>query len=153
MRRQGPLNHFFYGDKSQQDSGKDLFALLFLVMLMLAQIFMIVAYDAVRSKGKQPIDSTGQDANTPLDPHKRPPVGKISQKGNKILIEFDGRLFDPRREGSKLVTSGYTVTTKDEFGREVQVLYINYDGIVDSKVLSRGLAPLRGIGIIPVFPE
>jgi len=152
MRRQSPLNHLFYEGESQQDTGKDLFALLFLVMLMIAQIFMIVAYDAVENKGNKVLDANGESDDGVSFPEKTPEVGQIVQKGNKILIRFNNHLFDPRRDGAKLIVAGYTNTSKDELGKEVQTLYINYEGMIDSKTLSRSLAPLRSIGIIPVFP-
>ena len=153
MRRTGPLQQIFSKSYGQLNTGSDLFALLFLVMLMLAQIFMIMAHDAVPGQGKKPIDGAGQGSDGIEAPKKQPPVGKIIQKGKRILIEFDGRQFDPARDGARLITSGYTAAVKDESGREVQVLYVNYEGVIDSKTLSQGLSPLKSLGIVPLFPE
>lgn len=153
MRRQSPLEKHFYMEQQQQDTGKDLFALLFLVMLMLAQVFMIMANDAVMDKSDPMVDQKGKGADKSFTPPKKPVVGKIIQKGDKILLVFEGKVYDPRKDGSKLINRGYTATSKDESGRETLILYVNYDGIIDSKLLSRGLAPLRGIGIIPLLSE
>jgi hypothetical protein len=151
MRRQRPLDKQFFLNQHQQDTGKDLFAMLFLVMMMLAQIFMMLTNEPKKPEPPQIPDLSGNSSETL--PPASPKVGNIILKGNKVFIKFEEKLFNPQRDGAELITMGYTITSHDQFGNEVQLLYVDYDGIVDSKTLSRGLAPLRRIGINPYFTE
>ena len=138
------------GDISQQDTGKDLFALLFLVMLMQSLLFMIFANESASLNSIQPVSESSGGSNG-TDPEKIV-VGKVFQKGNRLFLNFEGNIFDPKKDGAGLVTKGYTVTTHDSSGRETQAVYVDYEGVIDSKILSDSLAPLQNMGIVPLFP-
>lgn len=149
MSRRSPFS--FRGMSPTYDTGKDLFALLFLVMLMLAMVFMTISHESSMGKANQtPKTEAGGKSLT----NKKPLVGEVFF-GNekKLLIRFNDEIFDPGKDALKLIVSGYTIETENSKGEKAQALYIDYhDTTIDSKALSRGLAPLASNNINVYFP-
>jgi len=148
MSRHSPFSS--KGITSTYDTGKDLFALLFLVMLMLAMIFMTISHETSMSKANQtPKANAGGKSLI----KKTPQVGEVFFDVNKkLLIRFNDKIFDPEKDVIKLIIGGYTVETENSKGVKVQALYIDYKGTLDSKLLSQGLAPLSNNRINVYFP-
>jgi len=106
-----------------QDPGKDLFAYLFLVMLIFAFTILLTYEQKVRRAGMQrsPREvAAGTSSVVTLDSGD---IGTLTRHDGRVCLVFENRRYDPATDITRLEEQGVIKTIQQE-GRQTKVLYI-----------------------------
>ncbi len=109
-----------------QDPGKDLFAYLFLVMLVFSFVILLTYEQKMKyvSAQKSPKEiSRGTSSLVSLENRQ---IGKLIKRDGKIFLMFGDRVYSPDTDISILDIAGI-IKTRVQNGREEKVLYIEED--------------------------
>jgi len=95
-----------------QDPGKDLFAFLFLMVMIFS--FMVLISGQAMKKNIQQQDqsmiSRNKSKDSTLEQINNKFLGRLVSKNNRLFIVFDQQYFDPITDISKMESKGYIQT-------------------------------------------
>jgi len=111
-----------------QDPGKDLFAYLFLLIMVFS--FMLLMTTGERKStmpgqtGPQKHDATGRSrlAAVPLEK-----IAKLARKGGNLYLKFGNEFYHPDRDVDRLEKDHRIALISDKDGRQKRVLYLEED--------------------------
>ena len=109
-----------------QDPGKDLFAYLFLVMLIFSFVILITYEQKVRKQTIQESPKEVSQGKSSLVTLKNKERGKLIRRDGKIYLLFGEKTYRPDKDVSLLEGSGIIKKIQKE-GKETRVIYIEED--------------------------
>lgn len=102
------------------DPGKDLFAYLFL-MMMVFSFMLMMTLDRAGSPQKAPdAKETGSSALVEL---AKGDIGTLEKQGSKLLLRFADAIYDPEKDFQKL-DRDKKIKSMEKNGKAIRVLYI-----------------------------
>lgn len=124
-RRRGRREQFF---SQVQDPGKDLFAYLFLVMLLFSFVILVTYEEKIRQGQKiQKSPTVTSPGTSSLVKLKNEEIGKLVKKGGIIYLLFGRNFYRPDEDVKSLEEKGIFKIIKDEAGKETKTIYIEED--------------------------
>lgn len=105
-----------------QDPGKDLFAYLFLLIMVFA--FMLLMSFEQQQEAAQAAPVEKQSGQSGLAVVSGEHVALLEKQGDSLLLRFGNRVYDPMLDFSRLEADGHIVTIPDADGRPGKFLYI-----------------------------
>lgn len=139
-----------------QDPGKDLFAYLFLLIMIFT--FMVLLTTEERRNGmagqtapaSQPTSSRAS-----LTTVARDQIGSLAMVGEQLVLNFADKTYHPSRDIEALIADGCVGHLPGEDGREKRVLYIAEKGqqAVSLDAYLRAFKSLADAGITVAFTE
>ncbi|MCP3872059.1 MAG: hypothetical protein GY699_02750 [Desulfobacteraceae bacterium] len=123
-RRQGISTTLAAGDP-----GKDLFAYLFL-LIMVFSFMLLMSFEQAGSAQKSP--DQGKKGSSGLTSLSKDTIASLEEVDSKIFLKFGQNLYDPEKDFEKLKKDNRIVTLKKDGKKEALFLYIekkNQDSI------------------------
>ena len=121
--RRGKRGEFF---SQVQDPGKDLFAYLFLVMLIFSFVILLTYEQKVRKKTLQESPKEVSQGKSSLVTLKNEEIGKLVKQDGTIYLQFGETSYRPDTDVALLEESGILKRIQRD-GKEAQMLYIEED--------------------------
>lgn len=119
-RRRSGINIF----PTAGDPGKDLFAYLFLLIMVFAFMLMMSSEQAGSAQNAPARKKNGTSALTQVAIEN---IGVLEKQGSQLLLRFGKNLYDPETDFEKLEQDKRIMTiTKD--GKNQKILYIEKKG-------------------------
>lgn len=109
-----------------QDPGKDLFAYLFLVMLIFSFVILITYEEKVRRQTIQESPKEVSQGKSSLVTLKNKEIGKLIKRDGRIYLLFGEKSYQPDKDIASLEKAGIIKKIQKE-GKETSVLYIEED--------------------------
>ena len=107
------------------DPGKDLFAYLFLMIMVFCFMLMMAAHDATQSvEGQQSPEKQDSAASSSMAQVSVESIGQLVKKKGEIYIQYGEVLYSPKKDVAQMETDGRVMTITDKNGVEKKVLYI-----------------------------
>jgi hypothetical protein len=135
-----------------QDPGKDLFAYLFM-MVMVFSFMLIVAAGEMKDtisgqNGPEQKRISGKSTLTAVSFSK---IGRLEKKNNEIFLAFDKELYHPQKDAKRLEKDGRLAVIAGNDGIQKKLLYLEADQAKEV-LLSEYLAAFQylsehGIGV------
>ena len=108
-----------------QDPGKDLFAYLFLLIMVFSFMLLMTTEERRDSipgqAGPQKHDATGRSALTAVPVEK---IGRLEKKGDQLYLKFGKEFYHPGRDVNRLKKDQRISVFPDKDGRQKHVLYL-----------------------------
>ncbi len=108
-----------------QDPGKDLFAFLFLMVMVFSFMVMMSSHEIVKRSGKkvQPIkqESPGQSSLVSIADRN---LGRLVKKDKEIYIAFGSEFYSPIRDIKKMETDSRIRIIQGKDGQTQKVIYL-----------------------------
>ena len=115
-QRQGIPTSFTAGDP-----GKDLFAYLFLLIMVFS--FMLLMSSEQQDSSQKAPDSNESGTST-LTTISKKNIASLEEIDSKIFLRFGKELYDPEKDIEKLEQADKLVLVKQDDGKEQKFLYI-----------------------------
>jgi len=108
-----------------QDPGKDLFAFLFL-MVMIFSFMVLISSQQIKKQNpsENSIEQKSSSAQTSIKPISKSLLGKLEKKENNLYIIFDNVYYNPKKDLNKLKDDKRIDIIKRKDGRVDKVLYL-----------------------------
>lgn len=121
--RSGPL-----GNVLTQDPGKDLFAYLFLLIMVFSFMLLMSFEQQEAGAGTQagPVEKKSSVKGPKIV--SRDQVGRLVKEGDTLLLRFGTRVYDPSLDFDRLKKEDRIVTVADKAGSSRDFLYIEKEG-------------------------
>jgi hypothetical protein len=121
-----------FQDKTQ-DPGKDLFAYLFL-LIMVFSFMLLMTTDECRDavSGQKSPERSNSSSGSSLASVAFEKIGRMVKKDGKLYLAFGKILYDPKKDVEKLENDGRITTIIDKDDVQRRLLYIEEDN--DQKV-------------------
>ena len=141
-----------------QDPGKDLFAYLFLLIMVFSFMLMMSMedrYDRLLGQlapDKQPEQQTGQSTLTAVGVEN---IGSLKKTNGQLYLVFQDTAYDPLSEVKRLVEDNRVVILSNKDGQEKKYIYLeetNSDKVLLTEYLS-AFQNLSSKGISVAFAE
>lgn len=146
-RRQRSANNGIMADPS-----KDLFAYLFLMIMIFCFMLMMATHEIVQGvKGQDSPVKQAASAGSSFAHVDVEGIGRLLKQGNDIFIAYGDRRYSPKTDLEAMRADGRVMTLPSADGAEKQVLYIEETG--DQQVLlteyleAFGYLSQQGIGV------
>ena len=94
-----------------QDPGKDLFAYLFLVMLIFSFVILVSYEEKIRGEKIQKAPQVSAPGKSRLVKLKNEEIGRLVKKDGRIFLVFGGKFYSPD-EGIKILEKKGIIKTK-----------------------------------------
>jgi len=108
-----------------QDPGKDLFAYLFLLIMIFSFMLLMTTEERRNSipgqEGPQKHDATGRSVLTAVPVEK---IGQLAKKDGQLYLKFGKELYHPGRDLNRLKEERRISVVSDKDGRQNRVLYL-----------------------------
>lgn len=118
--RRGRRGEFF---SQVQDPGKDLFAYLFLVMLIFSFVILLTYEQKVRRQAIQESPKEVSQGRSSLVTLKNKEIGKLIKRDGNIYLLFGEKSYQPDKDIASLEKAGIIKKIQKE-GKDTKVLYI-----------------------------
>lgn len=107
------------------DPGKDLFAYLFLMIMVFCFMLMMASQDTRQSKqGQDSPEKQDSAASSSMAQVSVESIGQLVKQNGKIYIKYGKILYSPKEDVDKMDTDGRVMTITGKDGMEKKVLYI-----------------------------
>jgi hypothetical protein len=103
------------------DPGKDLFAYLFL-LIMVFSFMLLMSFEQAGSAQKAPDHK--KEGKSSLTELSKDTIGTLEEINSKLFLRFGKDLYDPEKDFNKLEQDKKIVTVKKGSGQEQHFLYI-----------------------------
>jgi hypothetical protein len=103
------------------DPGKDLFAYLFLLIMVFA-FMLLMSFEQAGSTQKAP--DQGKNGKSTLTRLSQENIASLEEIDSKIFLRFGNDLYDPEKDFEKLEQDKKIVTVKQGAGKDQRFLYI-----------------------------
>lgn len=110
-----------------QDPGKDLFAYLFLVMLIFSFVILVTYEVRIQSEKAKRSPNIASQGSSNLVKVRGGEIGKLAKKQGVLCLVFGGKMYRPDEDLKLLEQKGIVKTIKDEMGKETKMIYIEED--------------------------
>ena len=113
-----------------EDPGKDLFAYLFLLIMVFSFMLMMSMedrYDRLIGQlapDKQPEQQTGQSTLTAVNSNK---IGTLSKSNGKLFLGFQDTSYDPLTEAKQLIADNRVAILRSNDGQKKRYIYLEED--------------------------
>ncbi|MBW1854370.1 MAG: hypothetical protein JRF49_11485 [Deltaproteobacteria bacterium] len=118
--RRGRKSEFF---SQVQDPGKDLFAYLFLVMLIFSFVILLTYEQKVRRQTIRKSPEEVSQGRSSLVTLKNKEIGKLIKRDGRIYLLFGEKSYRPDTDIASLEKEGIVKTIQRD-GKEAKMLYI-----------------------------
>ena len=141
-----------------QDPGKDLFAYLFLLIMVFSLMLMMSMeerYDRLIGQVAPELQQEQKTGRSTLAAVSSDKIGHLRKSGERLLLVFQGVSYDPESEVEKLIQENRIVILKDSDGQEKKSIYLEEDNS-DKVLLTEYLTAFQSLsnkGISVAFAE
>lgn len=107
------------------DPGKDLFAYLFLMIMVFCFMLMMASQDVTPSReGQKSPEKQDSAASSTMAQVSVDSIGQLVKKDGTIYIKYGKVLYSPESDVDKMDADGRVITITGKDGTEKKVLYI-----------------------------
>ncbi len=107
------------------DPGKDLFAYLFLMIMVFCFMLMMASQDTRQStQGQDSPEKQDSAASSSMAQVSMESIGQLVKQDGKIYIKYRDVLYSPKEDVKKMDADGRVMTITGKDGMEKKVLYI-----------------------------
>jgi hypothetical protein len=107
------------------DPGKDLFAYLFLMIMVFCFMLMMAAHEVTQSmQGQESPEKQQAAGSSSLAAVSEKNIGRLMKKDSRIYLRYGDQLYSPEKDIDKLTADGHVLTLKDKDDVEKQMLFI-----------------------------
>ena len=111
-----------------QDPGKDLFAYLFLLIMVFSFMLLMTTEERLNSisgqKGPERQTAAGHSKLAAVSGKK---IGRLTKKDGELYLAFGREFYHPRKDLGRLEKDQRVSAITDEAGRQKKVLYLEED--------------------------
>lgn len=139
-----------------QDPGKDLFAYLFLMVMIFSLLLLRTAEEQIAdlsgNKSPRQIEPAGQSSLREVSIDN---LGRLGRRQGEVILLFGNAGYHPRTDGGRLLADGRITPMTDEAGREKKILYLEegQGGDILLNEYLKAFAELSRQGIEVVFVD
>ncbi|MEA3465668.1 MAG: hypothetical protein U9R29_06640 [Thermodesulfobacteriota bacterium] len=110
------------------DSGKDLFAYLFLLMVIFVFVLLMTLHQVQGATEQTTAPTTNQpQENSLVKSINQQQFGVLVKVDDQLVLQFGDQYFRPQQDLEQLLASPYLLSETDATGHERKVLYLDAD--------------------------
>lgn len=107
------------------DPGKDLFAYLFILIMVFSFMLLMTTEERHGHRHNQPAPQSTNAARSQLAEITFNAIGRLEKDGDEVAMFFAGKEYFPLRDLDKLTADGRIVISKTENGEVKQTIFLS----------------------------